>query len=72
VTRSKAGAAFLVEERVFGNLRVNAGLRLENVKRKPVTRADRSFGLTSYSIGGMWTLAPGHGGAVLGRPARSD
>jgi iron complex outermembrane receptor protein len=40
---------------------MNAGLRLESVKRKPITGADRSFTLTSYSLGGLWAFIPGYG-----------
>lgn len=64
VTRSTTAAAFLVEERSFGQLRVNAGARLEHVKRKPVTGLDRDFDLLSYSIGAMRELAPGHSAGV--------
>ena len=60
VTRSTTLAAFLVEERSFGPLRVNAGARVENVKRKPVTGQDRAFHLLSYSIGAMRDLVPGY------------
>ncbi len=60
VTRSTTLAAFLVEERSFGALRVNAGARVENVKREPVTGQDRDFHLLSYSLGAMRELAPGY------------
>jgi iron complex outermembrane recepter protein len=59
VTHSTTVAAFLVEERRFGALRVNAGARAESVKRRPVDAARRSFDLASYSIGAMWDLTPG-------------
>jgi iron complex outermembrane receptor protein len=49
----------LVEEKEFGPVRVNAGLRLEKVKREPVTGQDRSFNLSSYSVGSLWTFTPG-------------
>jgi iron complex outermembrane recepter protein len=39
---------------------MNAGLRLESVKREPVTGMDRSFNLTSYSVGGLWPFMPGY------------
>lgn len=61
VTKSSSAAGFLVEERDFGPVRMNAGLRYENVKRKPVTGEDRSFNLTSYSVGGLWPFTPGYG-----------
>ncbi|MFC7516057.1 TonB-dependent receptor [Herbaspirillum sp. GCM10030257] len=58
-TKSRSFAGFLVEEKEFGPVRMNAGLRLEKVKREPDTGQDRSFNLSSYSIGGLWTFAPG-------------
>ncbi|CAH0354089.1 TonB-dependent receptor [Aquabacterium sp. CECT 9606] len=61
VTKSTSAAGFLVEERDLGPVRMNAGLRYENVKRRPVTGEDRSFGLTSYSVGGLWPFTPGYG-----------
>ena len=53
VTHSTSTAAFLVEETDVGVVRVNAGARVERVKRKPVTGVDRSFNLKSASVGGM-------------------
>jgi len=61
VTNSTLIAGFLVEERDFGPVRVNAGLRLESVSHNPTTGPDRSFDLTSYSFGGLWNFAPGYG-----------
>ncbi|NDP58481.1 MAG: TonB-dependent receptor, partial [Oxalobacteraceae bacterium] len=61
VTRSTSNAAFLVEEKEFGPVRMNAGLRLESVKRAPVSNIARSFDLASYALGGLWTFAPGYG-----------
>jgi iron complex outermembrane receptor protein len=63
ITRSKSVAGFLVEERDFGPVRASAGARLESVKRRPDASAglpDRDFNLGSYSIGGLWTFAPGY------------
>jgi iron complex outermembrane receptor protein len=60
-TRSAALAAFLVEEKDFGALRGSAGLRLESVERRPASGTDRSFNLASWSLGGLWTFAPGYG-----------
>jgi len=60
-TKSRALAGFVVEERDFGPLNINAGLRVESVKREPVSGEDSSFHLTSYSVGGLWTFAPGYG-----------
>jgi iron complex outermembrane receptor protein len=61
VTRSTSTAAFLVEETDIGVVKVNAGGRLERVKREPVTGVDRSFNLKSASLGGMWPFQPGYG-----------
>lgn len=72
VTRSTANAAFLVEEGDVGAVRVNAGARLERVKREPVTGLERSFNLHSASLGGMWPLLPGYGiGATLSYAQRA-
>ena len=69
VTRSSSLAGFLVEERDFGPLRTSAGMRLESVKRRPEAGAGlphRNFNLGSYSLGGLWTFAPGYAfGATL-------
>lgn len=70
VTRSTSAAAFLVEEREFGDLRINSGVRLESVKRKPVTGQQRRFDLASYSIGGMLKLAPGYSAGVTASHAQ--
>jgi iron complex outermembrane receptor protein len=70
VTKSNTAAAFVVEERDFGPVRLNAGLRYEDVQRKPVTGEDRSFGLTSYSVGGLWTFTPGYGLGLTGSVAQ--
>lgn len=59
-THSTSVAAFLVEERHFGRLRMNAGVRFETVKRRPEHEPRRSFDLTSYSVGGMYPVLPGH------------
>lgn len=61
VTKSTSFAAFLVEERAVGPVHMDAGLRLESVKRSPVTGQDRSFQLASYSVGGLWAFVPGYG-----------
>jgi iron complex outermembrane receptor protein len=62
-TKSSSAAGFLVEERNFGPVRASAGLRLESVKRSPEGNAapERSFNLSSYSVGGLWTFTPGYG-----------
>lgn len=61
VTRSNTAAGFVVEERDLGPVRLSAGLRYENVKRKPVTGENRAFNLSSYSLGGLWSFMPNHG-----------
>ncbi|MCE3602526.1 TonB-dependent receptor [Massilia sp. P8910] len=60
VTRSTSTAAFLVEETDIGPIKLNAGARLESVKRKPVAHQDRQFDLGSYSVGAMWPFMPGY------------
>ncbi|KFI06789.1 TonB-dependent receptor [Massilia sp. BSC265] len=58
VTVSDTHAAFLVEQRQFGKTRVNAGVRVESVKREPEGAAPRrSFDLLSWSAGAIWPLA---------------
>lgn len=61
VTQSNTVAGFVVEARDFGSLRLSSGLRLESVKRQPVTGQNRSFDLASYSAGGLWSWVPGFG-----------
>lgn len=60
VTHSTSTAGFLVEEMDIGKVRMNAGVRLESVKREPVSSIERSFRLSSYSVGGQWPFAPGY------------
>lgn len=60
VTHSTSNALFLVEERDFGPVRVNAGARLETVKRRPVGNEERKFDLGSYSAGALWSFTPGY------------
>ena len=59
-TRSTTTAAFIVEERTFGKLRVNAGIRGESVERAPVEGQQRKFGLLSYSVGAMRDIVAGY------------
>jgi iron complex outermembrane receptor protein len=65
-TKSNTTAAFLVEERLVGFLKMNAGLRLESVKRMPIANTERSFDLASYSIGSLWPFANGYGVGLTG------
>jgi iron complex outermembrane receptor protein len=60
-TRSQSMAAFLFEQKDFGDVRLNAGARLESVSRKPTTLPDRSFDLASWSAGALWSFIPGYG-----------
>ena len=60
-TRSQSTAAFLVEERDFGTIRVNLGGRVESASRKPIDNLARSFDLGSYSAGALWSFMPGYG-----------
>lgn len=60
-TRSQATAGFIVEERDFGNWRINLGGRFETVSRRPLTETKRSFNLGSYSAGVLWSFLPGYG-----------
>lgn len=70
VTHSTSTAAFIVEQRDFGPVKVNAGLRLETVKRTPVGNTARSFHLTSYSVGGLWPFTPGYGAGLTASVAQ--
>ncbi len=71
-TRSKSTAGFLVEEKEWGPVRVNAGVRFERVERKPVTGQDRSFSLQSGALGALWAFTPGYAaGLTLSRAQRA-
>ncbi|MTW12666.1 TonB-dependent receptor [Pseudoduganella eburnea] len=72
VTRSNSSAGFLVEEKEWGPVRVNAGVRLEHVKREPVSGLDRSFSLQSGALGALWSFTPGYAtGLTLSRAQRA-
>jgi iron complex outermembrane receptor protein len=60
-TRSQSTAGFIVEERDFGDLRINVGGRFESVSRSPLDETKRSFNLGSYSAGALWSFTPGYG-----------
>ena len=60
-TRSQSTAGFIVEERDFGDLRINVGGRIESVSRSPLAATKRSFNLGSYSAGALWAFMPGYG-----------
>ena len=70
VTHSRSTAGFLVEEMDVGKVRLNAGLRLESVKREPVSAIERSFHLSSYSVGGQWPFMPGYALGLTGSVAQ--
>jgi iron complex outermembrane receptor protein len=71
-THSTSSAAFLVEETKLGPVQANAGLRYENVKRVPLNNLERSFNLSSGSVGAMWPFMPGYGvGATLSYAQRA-
>lgn len=59
-TRSSTLAAFVVEEKDIGSVRVNAGARVENIDRKPVANNGRDFTLASTSVGALWSFMPGY------------
>ena len=64
VTHSKSHAGFLVEEKSFGPVAVNAGVRFEKVERAPVSNIERSFDLKSGSVGAMWRFVPEYAAGV--------
>jgi len=71
-THSRSHAGFLVEEKDFGPVRLNAGVRFEKVEREPVSNIARSFDLTSGSVGAMWKVVPGYAvGATFSRAERA-
>ncbi len=59
-TRSSSLSAFVVEEKDIGNVRINAGARLEQVARRPDGQTRRDFSLSSTSVGALWTFTPGY------------
>ena len=69
-TRSQSTAGFIVEERDFGDWRINLGGRIESVSRRPLTDTKRSFNLGSYSAGVLWTFTPGYGIGATGSVAQ--
>jgi iron complex outermembrane receptor protein len=59
-TRSNSTAAFIVEETDIGNVRLNAGARIEQVGRRPTGTTNRNFTLGSASLGALWSFTPGY------------
>ncbi len=69
-TRSSAVAAFAVEEKDIGDVRISAGLRIEQADRRPDGDRARDFMLTSGSIGALWTFTPGYALGATGSIAQ--
>lgn len=69
-THSSAVAAFAVEEKNFGNVRVSAGLRVEQADRRPDSNRARDFGLASGSLGALWAFTPGYALGATGSIAQ--
>jgi iron complex outermembrane receptor protein len=59
-TRSNSTAAFIVEETDIGDVRLNAGARIEQVGRRPTGNTNRNFSLGSASFGALWSFTPGY------------
>ena len=59
-TRSNSTAAFIVEETDIGDVRLNAGARIEQVGRRPNGNTNRNFTLGSASFGALWSFTPGY------------
>jgi iron complex outermembrane receptor protein len=72
VTHSTSQAAFVVEETKLGPVAVNAGARIETVRREPVGNVERSFDLGSGSVGALWPFMRGYSaGATLSYAQRA-
>lgn len=69
-TRSSSVAAFAVEEKEFGDVRVSAGMRIEQSERRPDSSRSRDFTLASSSIGALWTFIPGYALGATGSIAQ--
>lgn len=69
-TRSSSVAGFVVEEKDFGDVRINAGARLEQVSRRPTGETSRNFTLASTSVGALWTYTPGYALGLTGSLAQ--
>jgi len=62
-TTSHSIAGFVVEQKQFGNVTINFGTRVENVKRSPEAQfllPDRSYTLGSASVGAQWQFTPSY------------
>lgn len=69
-TRSSSMAAFAVEEKDFGKVRVSAGMRVEQAARRPDTGSMRDFMLASTSVGALWSFTPGYAFGITGSIAQ--
>lgn len=66
-TISHSTAGFIVEQKQFGEVAINLGSRLENVKRNPSAQfllPSKSYTLSSSSIGAQWQFAPAFAAGV--------
>jgi iron complex outermembrane receptor protein len=62
-TQSRSLAAFILEQKQFGDVLLSAGARAEHIKRTPDAEfklASRQFNLYSSSIGGLWNFTSGY------------
>jgi iron complex outermembrane receptor protein len=69
-TRSSSLAAFAVEEKDIGSVRINVGARIEQVGRRPLAKARRDFTLASTSAGALWIYTPGYALGLTGTLAQ--
>ncbi len=69
-TRSSSLAAFAVEEKDFGNVRVSAGMRIEQADRRPDGNRARDFSLAAGSLGALWSFIPGYALGATGSIAQ--
>jgi len=59
-TRSNSTAVFIVEETDIGSVRLNAGARVEQLRRRPMEETNRNFQLGSVSVGTLWNFMAGY------------
>lgn len=69
-TRSSSMAVFAVEQKDFGDVRVSAGLRVEQADRRPDGNRARDFSLAAGSLGALWTFTPGYALGATGSIAQ--
>ena len=70
-TRSRAIAAFVVEEAQVGAWTLDAGLRLERERRRPDAELPaRAFTLVTPALGAVWKLASEHALAIYATQAQ--